>query len=307
MIVIIFTHATAFFPSDKVAFTLWNWSNFAVPIFIFCSAYLVIQKSSEKPLHFLSFIKKRFVRLLLPYYIFLPFFLVVLVLTSSDFISFKYLWQSILVIGGVDINWLVLLFLSITLILPFFVWSQKKSPIIFWAYFVVSLGTSIFLLFDRIDLPYKFIMWLPWSLMLYFTWFYVQFEHKKKILFWFFVVSCFIFCLAYILLSNMHQSTVLVHNKYPPNVLYISYGVAVLLGLTFVEKYIFNQKFVLTIVNFFSRYSYSIYFLHYLILTFFAGFMEVFGFNWLTLFLAVLSSSVILQKLFIWARIKLSL
>ncbi len=306
IIVMIFTHTAAFFPSDKFVATLWNWSNFAVPIFIFCSVYLFLKKSSDRPIHFFSYIKKRFIRLLVPYYIFLPFFLLVLFLTSYD-ITFKYLWQSILVIGGVDINWLVLLFLCITVILPFFVWSQKKSPVLFWTFFLVSLCSSLFLLFTKVAVPYKFVMWIPWSLMLYFTWFYTKFEHNKKILFGFFVISCGVFGLSFWLLNNMHQSTVFIHNKYPPNIFYLSYGVAVLLGLTFVAKYLFSQKAVLQIINFFSKYSYSIYFLHYLILTLIAAFIGELGLNWFSLFLLVFFSTVILQKLFIWVRIKLSL
>lgn len=307
MIVIIFTHATAFFPNDKLASTLWNWSNFAVPIFIFCSAYLFLQKSSDQPFHLVSYIKKRFLRLLVPYYIFLPFFLVILVLISSKLITFKYLWQSVLVIGGVDINWLVLLFLYITLISPFFVWSRKKSSFVFWSFFIIALSSTVFLLFSKIAIPYKFIMWLPWSLMLYFTWFYIRFEHKKKILLGFFALSCLLFGLSYGLLTSIHQSTILIHNKYPPNLLYISYGLAVLLGFTFVEKYLFRQKYVLNLINFFSKYSYSIYFLHYLILTFLAAFIRELGFTWLSLFLVVLILTLLLQKVYVWARIKVSL
>ena len=190
------------------------------------------------------------------------------------------------------------------LILPFFVWSQKKSPVLFWTFFVISLGSSLYLLFDKIGIPYKFIMWLPWSLMLYFTWFYIQVEHKKKILFWTFIVSCLVFGLSYFIITNMHQSTILIHNKYPPNILYISYGVMVLVGLTFVEKYLFRQRFIVKTVNFFSKYSYSIYFLHYLLLTLFAGFMGLLGLNWLTLFLLVLFSTVVLQLIYIWAKQK---
>lgn len=298
MIVIIFTHATAFFPSDKLVSILWNWSNFAVPIFIFCSAYLFLQKSSDKPLHIFSYLKKRFIRLLLPYYIFLVFFLIVISLLSSELFTIKYIWQSILVIGGVDINWLVLLFLYITIILPFFVWSQKKNPFLFWMFFTLSLSSSIFLLFARLDIPYKFIMWLPWSLIVYFTWFYIKYEQKKVVLLWSFLASCLLFIMSFGVVQSLHHSTVLIHNKYPPNILYLSYGVAVLLGLTFVAKYLFSQKYVLQFINFFSKYSYSIYFLHYLLLTVFVTFMAELGLNWLTLFLLVLSSTVLLQYLF---------
>lgn len=303
MIVIIFTHATAFFPSDPLVSTLWNWSNFAVPIFIFCSVYLVLQKNYDKPIHFLSFVKKRFIRLLVPYYIFLPFFLLVLFLIATD-ISVKYLWQSVLVIGGVDINWLVLLFLYITLLLPFFIWSNKKAPFLFWTFFAASVGVSVFLLFNRIDIPYKFIMWLPWALMLYVTWFYIRFEKNKKILFWFFIASCVVFGVSFGIVHNIQHSTVLIHNKYPPNLLYISYGVAVMLGLTFITKYLFANKYILQSVNFFSKYSYPIFFLHYLLLTFFAAYIGALGLTWWSLFLLVLFSTVILQKLYILAKQK---
>lgn len=302
MIVIIFTHATAFFPSDKFVSTLWNWSNFAVPIFIFCSVYLFLKKSSDKQVSFFSFITKRFSRLLLPYYLFLPVFLLVLFVTTSELPSSKYVWQSIFVIGGVDINWLVLLFLSLTVILPFFKWSQKKAPVLFWLFFIVSFASSIFLLFQKIEIPYKWIMWLPWSLMLYVTWFYIKFEQKKKILFLLFLVSGAFFYGSLSYLTNIGHSTILTHNKYPPNMLYISFGVMVLFGITFVEKYLFSNKIVLTILHFFSKHSYSIYFVHYLILTFITAFMGALGLNWWSLFLVVLFSTVLLQQLFVWVK-----
>lgn len=295
MIVIIFTHATVFFPSDRFVSALWNWSNFAVPIFIFCSVYLFLKKSDGRPIPFFTYLKKRFLRLLIPYYIFLPFFILVLWLISSDLLSIKYLFQSILVIGGVDINWLVLLFLYLTIMLPFFVWSQKKSPILFWFLFVLSFGSSIFLLFQKIDIPYKYTMWLPWSLMLYFTWFYIKSEQNKKVLLWLFFGCLSVFFVVFALQVFLAHSTILVHNKYPPNLLYISYGTSVLLGLVFLDNYLFRTKVILAIVNFFSRYSYSMYFLHYLVLTFFVAFMEVLGFTWITLFLAVMITTVGLQ------------
>ncbi|MBI3887543.1 acyltransferase family protein [Candidatus Microgenomates bacterium] len=118
MLVMILTHTTVFFLQDPSANFLWNWSHFAVPIFVFCSVYLFFQKSLYDKIAFWSFVKKRFVRLLIPYYWFLLFFLIILFFTKPETLSIKYLLQSIFVIGGVDINWLVLLFMMITIILP---------------------------------------------------------------------------------------------------------------------------------------------------------------------------------------------
>jgi peptidoglycan/LPS O-acetylase OafA/YrhL len=298
ILVMILTHATAYYPSDKIASLLWNWSHFAVPIFVFCSVYLFLKKSFDKPIHFFSFVKKRAVRLLFPYYIFLGFFLLALLWVDPTMISFKYIWQSVLLIGGVDINWLVLLFLALTVILPFFAWSYKKARILFWAYFGLALLSSIGLLFYQPGFSYKYIMWLPWSLVLYFTWFYVRFEQKKGALFSLLIVSAVSCLIAFALQSAQHHSLVLIHNKYPPNLLYLSYGVTILLGLTFLEKYLFTNKYVEKIIHFFSKYSYSLYFLHYIILIVAASFIERLHLSWYLFFVIVLFITAVLQKLF---------
>jgi peptidoglycan/LPS O-acetylase OafA/YrhL len=295
MIVMVLTHATAYFPSDKVAFTLWNWSNFAVPIFVFCSVYLFLKKYLQHSFSFFSFLRKRFFRLLVPYYVFLGVFLIALFLVSPEKVTPTYLWQSALVIGGVDINWLVLLFLEITLVLPFFIWSYKRSRVLFWLFFSVCLGSTFFLLFGTVPIYYKYIMWLPWSLVLFFTGFYIRFEEKKKFLIWAFFVSVLLFGLSYYLQVVQNDSTVLMHNKYPPNMLYLSFGVMVLLALRFMEGILFGGKFVRNIINFFSKYSYSLYFIHYTILIVVAAFIKQFQLNWWSLFLIVIVSSVLVQ------------
>ncbi len=305
MIVIILTHTTAFFPGDKVAYLLWNWSHFAVPIFLFCSAYLFLKKSDDKPLHFFSYLKKRVVRLLLPYYLFFFFFLIALFFISPHVISTKYILQSILLLGGTDINWLVLLFLYVTVLLPFFTWSSKKSKYLFWLYFILSIGSAYLLLFYQIPLSYKLVMWLPWSVMLYFTWFYMKHEQKQKTLVWLFVLCCLSFVSTDIILKTMHHSTVLIHNKYPPNIFYLSYGMVILLGLTFLNRYLFANKIIQKIVHFFSKYSYSIFFLHYIILTILAVFIKPWQLHWLSFFILVLALTILLQNAYLWVRIKL--
>src|SRR2546430_9164708 len=38
----------------------------------------------------------------------------------------------------------------------------------------LSLGSTFWLLFFHFSFAYKFVMWLPWSIMLYFTLFYIK-------------------------------------------------------------------------------------------------------------------------------------
>lgn len=302
ILVIILTHTTAFFPSDKIAYTLWNLSHFAVPIFLFCSAYLFLQKSSDKPPHFFSYLKKRVVRLLVPYYIYLFFFLIALFFVSPHVVSFTYIWQSILLIGGTDINWLVLLFLYITVLLPFFTWALKHSKFLFWFYFALALGSNYLLLFYQFPVSYKFVMWLPWSTMFYFTWFYIKYENKKNILSLIFLLTLSMFISSHIVQSQLHHSTVLIHNKYPPNVFYLSYGVSILLLLSFFHKYIFSNKFVIKTVHFFSKFSYSLFFLHYIILTVFSVFIQTLHIHWFLFFSSVLVFTIFLQYFYIFIR-----
>ncbi len=295
IIVMILTHTTAFFPGDKIAYFLWNWSHFAVPIFIFCSAYLFLQKALHKPPSFLAYFKKRFMRLVVPYYIFLGFFLLCLLLISPKMLTAKYILQSLFIIGGVDINWMVLLFLFVTALLPFFVWSYKKSRIIFGLFFTAALTSTYWLLYYHSSVSYKLIMWLPWSLMFFFTLFYVQHQAKKRLLGLLLLTTSVIFICAYIIQSSLSHSLVLIHNKYPPNIFYLSYGMTIVLALTFLDKYIFKNALVLKILNFFSRHSYSIYFLHYTILTVLAAFIKTFHFNWTSFFLLVIGLTFSLQ------------
>ncbi len=297
MLVMILTHTTVFFLQDPTANFLWNWSHFAVPIFVFCSVYLFFKKSLHEKIVFWSFIKKRFIRLLIPYYWFLVFFLIVLFFTKPETLSIKYILQSIFVIGGVDINWLVLLFMMITIILPFFAWSFNKAKTLFWGFFGLSLISTAILLFVSPDISYKAIMWLPWSTVLFVTLFYVLHQKAKKALYLLFLVSGVTCLITACIQLQQHHSLVLINNKYPPNLFYLSYGITILLGLTLLPEKLFAHALFLKTVNFFSKFSYSIYFIHYLILTIMATVITQWHFTWYTFFLMILMTTIGAQLL----------
>lgn len=305
ILVMIVTHTTAFFPHDPIAYPIWNWSHFSVPSFLFCSIYLFLAKSSHKPFSFLTYIKKRFPRLLIPYYIFFCFFLLTLFLVSPHVITGKYVWQSIFLIGGVDINWLVLLFLYITILLPFFDWTVKKAKWLFWLYGIFSFGSAIVLMFYPLALSYKYFMWLPWSVMFYITLVYLKYEKQKKIFGLFFIIFLATFLTAYTTQSILHHSLVLINNKYPPNIFYLSYGISLLFLLSLMQQYLFENKFIFKTLQFFSKYSYSIFFIHYCLLTFFAAFISKWHLHWWSFFFLVLATTWILQQSFNSLKAKL--
>lgn len=76
IVAMIMLHTNAYFLSRGgwVSFS-WNWLHFAVALFVFCSVYLFWKKAPAQPYPVMEYIKKRVLRLLIPYYMFLLVFL----------------------------------------------------------------------------------------------------------------------------------------------------------------------------------------------------------------------------------------
>ncbi len=85
-------------------------------------------------------------------------------------------------------------------------------------------------------------------------------------------------------------------NKYPPNIYYLSYGIFLMLIF-----YVLHRKYGSTIAllqkcfDFLSKHSYSIFFIHFLILGYFLDFTEYKKMEWWGLFGVVLILTVIVQ------------
>ncbi len=300
---IILIHTSYYFLSDKLALFLWNINQYSVPVFLFCSGFIFFNRyQSIDGFSFFEYVYKRFCRLLIPYYIFLVFFIPLVAVIQPGKVTFTYIWQSIVLIGGVDINWLVLLFLCLSLLMPFILYLWQKQRILFYLFTFISLLTSFLFIFWHFPFSYKWIMWLTWSAILVFSLFFVKNSLKK----WFYPVSLItssaIFLILYSLENSLHHSLSFYDNKYPANFYYLSYGIAAITLLFYLAKYNFFKTPANKLLNFLSIYSYQIFFIHYFLLTFFVNLLPRFNFNWLTFFLTVFISSLLLQKLLIVTR-----
>ncbi len=296
MIAIILIHTTYYFiGSSKIAAFIWNWAQFSVPVFIFCSAYLFFQKAKDLKLVSLNYFKKRLIRLLKPYYIFLLFFLPVFYLVEPLRLSPKYLWQSLIVAGGVDINWLVLLFIQLTIVFPLIAIFYNKNKMLFWLYSLVAFLGSIAIIFYKIPLNYKWSMWFFYSLTAIFAFLFVLYENKK----WFRNISIFgslfVFVLLYIFLLGEGRDLLLRNNKYPPNLFFSSFGIFMISLLYFGFQKMSKNKYIDWIVSFFSIYSYPIYFIHYIILIGLTPFLDKFNWSFYSFSLAVLIPTILVQ------------
>ena len=286
----ILIHVNYFFISQKIPFILWNYSQFAVPVFIFCSSYLFFKKGKDS--FGFSYFKKRILRLMVPYWIFLVAFIPLVYLFEPKKINLRYIFNSIISTGGVDISWLVLLFIVFTFIFPLIVYLKEKHKIVFVLYSLASFFVPLYLVFFSMKIDYKFIMWLPWSLIAVFSIFFIKFGHKK----WFFssilAGSLVLYlALAFVQVSLGHVLS-FVNNKYPPNLYFLAFGFFAITLLFWLAKKGFFKP-VTKIVSFLSLNSYSIYFIHYFILYVCRIFFKILP--WYGLFLLVFISTILVQ------------
>ena len=294
MVAMISIHTNAYFLSNKVAGFLWDLGQFAVPLFIFCSGYLFFKKDFHIRLYF-HYIKKRFRRFLVPYYFFLIFYLSLVYLKEPAKITFKYFLENLLVIGGVDINWLVLLFICFSFILPPFYHLVHKHKSWFYFFVFISFFSSLTLVFFSFPFNYRLIMWLPWFLIIIFSYWLVKNEKNNLLQLAVFIFFVFTFLLLRYLQVINHHSLIQYYNKYPPNLYHLSYGIIFIIGLFWLTKRKeFNFFPLKKLLEFLSVNSYSIYFIHILVIYIITVFFKL-KLTWVGFFITVLLSTIFVQ------------
>lgn len=290
----ILIHVTAWHKADVIAFNLWNISQFAVQVFIFCSGYLFFLKEQGRESVFsVKYFAKRATRLLIPYYVFLAFYLPLEIVESPKRFSLNYIFKSLTLTGGPDLNWIILLFLSLALLMPLLLFLLRKHRFLFFIYLLAATLSSVLFLQLKTD-NYKLVMWLPWSLMILASWLFVKFHNRITSAYLALSsIATTIILSAYLLSTN--YSLLFIDNKYPPNLYYLLYGVAWISGLWFVLSFIDLKKKAWNIVRFFSINSYSIFFIHFWIFTFMRVVLKL-DLHWGYLFAMVMITSVFVQK-----------
>ena len=160
--VMIMIHTNAYFLQNKIAYTTLELSQFAVILFIFCSSYLSFQKELIfTPQSFFVYVKKRFLRLIPPYYFFLAAHFILIYIAQRKKLTQQYILNNVFITGGVEFNWLVFLFLEFTFLTPFLYVLRKKRLKLFMFFFISSIFSAIIFL-QYTPLPYsRYFMWLP--------------------------------------------------------------------------------------------------------------------------------------------------
>lgn len=301
MLAIILIHANAYFLNNKLAYILWDINQYAVPIFIFCSFYLFFKKEIRGSW---EFIKKRFLRLLVPYWVFLLFFIPLNFFKEPSKMQLKDIFQYVtLTTPSNDLSWLVLLFLMLTLVGLFInkvllAPRSSLSRVGFLSYCFLSLASSILFIFYKPSFNQKLTMWLPWSLIIIFTWYFVKRGNNKNFLFYSTIISGLTFLSLRFLEIAIRHPLSHYDNKYPSNLYHLSYGIFGVCVLYYLAKSRLMEFYPLrNLLHFLSINSYSIYFLHFLILYYFILYQRswVTNLNWYGFFTVLLISTFTLQ------------
>lgn len=265
IIAMIAIHTAAYYHHVPAVYALWDTLEFAVPIFVFCSAYLFFKQEYHRNVgHTVGYFKKRLVRLLVPYYSFLLVYLPLLAYSEPKKITQSFLTDIIFLTGGVDFNWMVLLFLLLSFLMPILMYLFQKRMRLFVLYTVVAAASSIIFLFYYPNDHYRFYMILPWSLLVVFSWIFAKYEKSTNHILMLFGMSLIVFLLSRAVVDFREGGSIIHYeNKYPPNLYHLSYGFVSIIGLyyfSFIVKK--THGFFRSLVSFFSKYSYSIFFIH---------------------------------------------
>ena len=260
----------------------WNWMNFVVVGFIFCSGYVLFAKYGDVLKHkgIFGWYKKRIIRLLVPYYVFLACYVALVALLPSFFHGFDlelnplFLLQSVFLLeGGLGVSWLPLLFIELMVLFPIlgYMWKHRKK----WLYVYVGVALMSAIFFTLYLFPYahyRLVMWLPWSLVIVFSFYAFMRDEKYSPLrnyISYSIIFGLLFGLLYSMWGQFDRSYLLTKNKYPPNVyflLYATFGSSVVLALSYVK--IFSWGYVKRFILFTSLVSYTLFFVHFIVLDF---------------------------------------
>src|SRR5690606_35114871 len=91
---------------------------------------------------------------------------------------------------------------------------------------------------------------------------------------------------------------VLVNNKYPPNLYYLSYGIAWIFGLYYLHQLLrINETVLQQFLNFISRNSYSLFFIHFLYLIILIDILQIRIKQWSIYFFLIFTVSLVTQAI----------
>ena len=273
ILLMIVLHINPYFP--KLFFTgwMWSWGQWVVPAFILCSI-AVDSSDIRNTQDYLQYLWKRGTRLLVPYYLWLMTFFCLMVLVGHKTITGDMILKNLTFTGGSDFNWLVLLFIYITIALPFLRKLVDKGESASLVVLLLSMTTSALYLGNRSywNSTYRWWMVIPWygitvGILLFLKWLRNQ---NWKYVTMFFLANLGIFVYWYLYLQQHGITVHTYYHKYPPDIYYFTFSmwtvIAAYLLISFISKHLKQTDIVVQVLTYISTRSYTIFFVHILVL-----------------------------------------
>ncbi|MBI3984734.1 MAG: acyltransferase [Candidatus Levybacteria bacterium] len=262
---------------------LWNNLQFFVISFVFASGFVlasIYENAFTSISNTFTWYKKRLIRLLVPFYIYLGVHLGPWTLFPNLFAGLglsrdlSYIAKSALLIGGTNYNFLVILFVELTLLFPIFI-NFFKNKWFMTGYLLLSGFITLFFTFYGSPYSlYRFTMLAPWSLVLIFSIFIsLKGKHDEngfmtnKRYFIFGLIFFLLYLGFYFLNMKFGKSLNFYDHKYPPDFYYLFFGLSLTCFSLLIGKLRFWQNAVLKqMYLYISKNSYAIFFIHFIIL-----------------------------------------
>lgn len=274
--------------------------------FILGASYRLSTERKTKIKPYLTYLKERFMRLIIPAWIFLTLFFLTLfifiTITNQTFpFSFRKVLSSYSMIWGIGYIWVIRVFFIIAILSPLLYWLAKKAtrPLQKLSLIVVCLllqkalnalvsglsgmSHTIFEQYVAISFGYALAALVGmWAIR----------QSKKENLFLF---SCFL--ILFLFTANDQNLPSIEGNKYPPTVYFISYGLAISLLLFWLVSNQVVKQMLQKIpgIDWLSQHSLELYYWHLFPIMYFNLFVE--QDPWLLRFLTTFPIALILTLL----------
>ncbi len=298
---VVIIHTLSFHLTSTTTIFFWNILQFVVVAFIFCSGLVAAHYESAfvNTQAIYSWYKKRLGRLYLPFLVYFVIHFSLFFVFPRFFTHFglqkniTFFLMSLTLFSGTNTNWLPLIFIELTVLTPLLFFLQRVKYL--WLYILFALCiTSFFTIFTFPYVLYRYVMWIPWSLIFLLGLYYSkQREVYKRILFLFCVG---IFSGIYIFYTFFHKSLLFYDNKYPPTLYYLSFGIVCTMFFSSLFSSLSFPQSIQKFLQHISKNSYSLFFIHYIVLDFLES-TRLRKFYVLEIFVVVLVSLVILMMI----------
>ncbi|MGY3772336.1 acyltransferase family protein [Tetragenococcus solitarius] len=241
--------------------------------FILGASYRLSTERKKKPKSYLTYLKERFLRLIVPAWVFLSFFFLILFIytfiTGQTFpFHLKKILTSYSFIWGIGYIWIIRVFFIIAILSPVLYWLAKKT-----SRFLMQIGLiGIFLLLQKglntaiaglsgtsrsIFEQYGAISFGYLLAALVGMWAIRQRKRENLLLF-----TCFL--ILFLFTANNQNLPSIEANKYPPTIYFLSYGLAGSLALFLLASNQSIKQLLQKIpgIHWLSQHSLELYYWH---------------------------------------------